>query len=339
MKIAIFSYSRQGCETAKKLFAALADEECRLYAPGRFCDVGFETIPSPGESLYAECFAHCDAMVFVGSCGIAVRCIAPYVKSKTEDPAVIVVDERAKHVIPLLSGHIGGANKLAHQLAESIGAEAVISTATDINGRFSVDAWAAQKGFAISDLSLCKTVSAAILERDIPLCTDFPLMSSLPNGLVMEERGKLGIYIGWDERQPFDKTLRLVPRCLSLGIGCRRGTGMEAIEFAVDSVIKENGIDRRAITSAASIDLKADEQGLLDYCIKAGMDIDFYSASELEKVQGTVSESAFVKSITGLDNVCERAALINADKLIVKKTAINGVTVALAAKMGGLSFD
>ena len=126
-------------------------------------------------SVYALEFSRRDALIFVGACGIAVREIAPYVRDKKTDPAVLVLDERARHVIPLLSGHIGGANRLAARLADALGAEPVITTATDVNGKFAVDEFAARTGCAISDMQLAKAFAAGILERDLPLASAFPI--------------------------------------------------------------------------------------------------------------------------------------------------------------------
>lgn len=326
--ITLFAYSKKGIETARRIGEGLPGE-LRFYTAERLAGGGFLPIPKPSSPLYEKAFAYSEALVFVSSCGIAVRSIAPYIKSKTTDPAVVVIDETGRFVISLLSGHIGGANALAERIAKSIGAVPVITTATDANGRFSVDQWAETQGFAISDMSMAKAVSAAILEGDIPLKSDLPLVGALPAGLKTGE-GETGIYITYKTAEPFERTLRLIPKCVVLGVGCRRGTTMTSIKNAVDAVLFENGIDPRAVKSAASIDLKKDEAGLIDFCREEGLPICFYSAEELNGVKGDFTPSGFVKSVTGVDNVCERAAMIGADELIIKKTAADGVTVAAA---------
>ena len=159
MNVAVFAYSRRGCETARRVLACFPDAICRAYTMERFLTESFLPLQKPSQPFYGGLFAWADAMIFVGSCGIAVREIAPHVKNKTADPAVLCLDERAGFVIPLLSGHIGGANALAAHLAAQLGAVPVITTATDVNRRFSVDAWAAEQGFAISDMKTAKAVS------------------------------------------------------------------------------------------------------------------------------------------------------------------------------------
>lgn len=332
MKIAIFAYSRQGCCTARKVISCFPEAELKVYTMERFAEEGFCPICRPAKLFYGELFGWADVLIFVGSCGIAVREIAPHVRDKRTDPAVICIDELGRFVISLLSGHIGGANDMALYIADQLGAAPVITTATDINNRFSVDAWAAKQGFVIDSIHRAKTVSAAILEREIPLSCDFPIMTDYPNGVISGESGDLGICISWQKKTPFEQTLRLIPKVLHLGIGCRKGTTDVAIHDAVQLVLAQNNIDVRAIKCVASIDLKADEAGLLKYCKDHGLSSIFYTAAELQKVPGEFTPSEFVQSITGVDNVCERAALIGAEKLIVKKTALNGVTVAIAAE-------
>ena len=332
MKIALFAYSRQGCRTARAIISLFPQDDIRAHTMERFEEKGFLPIRRPATPFYGELFTWADALVFIGSCGIAVREIAPHVRDKRTDPAVVCIDELGHFVIPLLSGHIGGANEMALKIANYLGATPVITTATDINNRFSVDAWAAKNDFVIDNIHRAKMVSAAILERDIPLYCDFAITTNLPNGVVLGNSGDIGICISYRKISPFEQTLRLIPKILHIGIGCRRGTSDAVIREAVNMVLAQNVLDHKAIKCIASIDLKADEAGLLKYCEDHGLTPIFYSSAELLEVPGDFTPSAFVQSVTGVDNVCERAALRGADKLVVKKTALNGVTVAVAAE-------
>lgn len=338
MKIAVFAYSRQGCAMARRVMTHFAGNEVQPYTMERFEEPGFLSICRPSKSFYGPIFHNVDAMVFVGSTGIAVREIAPHVRDKATDPAVVSIDELGKFCVPLLSGHIGGANALALELANALGATPVITTATDINRKFSVDAWAARNGYVIGSLSRAKAVSAAILEQDIPLQCDYPIMTKLPGGVILGDSGAVGIRISVYRDEPFERTLRLIPKVLHLGIGCRKGTAASAIREAVNMVLEENNIDHRAVKCVASIDLKAEEAGLLEFCQEQKLPVIFFSAEELKAVPGEFTPSVFVQSITGVDNVCERSALIGAEKLIVKKNAVNGVTVALAEEHWEVHF-
>ena len=338
MIFSVFAYSRQGCRTAKKIEGLLNAEQIACYTMEKFLEPGFSPVEKPSGDFYGRLFSASDALIFVGSCGIAVRMIAPFVKDKKTDPAVLCVDELGKFVIPVLSGHIGGANALTEKLAEGLGAVPVVTTATDINGKFSVDAWASQNGFSISSMKTAKAVSARILERSVPLCSRFPVAGTLPAGTEEGDRGDLGILLSYRLERPFEETLRLVPKVLHLGLGCRRDTPQENIEAAVTQVFSENQLDFGAVKCAASIDLKKDEKGLLAFCEAHKVPISFYTAQELQAVPGSFTPSQFVSSITGVDNVCERSAMVGADNIIVRKTACNGVTVAVAEEYKEVSF-
>ena len=335
MNAAIFAYSRAGCALARRIAESLDGADTALYTIARLEEPGF--LPVQKEVYGAE-FSRREALIFVGACGIAVREVAPYVRDKKTDPAVLVVDERAQHVIPLLSGHIGGANRLAMQLANTLGASAVLTTATDVNGKFAVDEFAARNGCAISDMQLAKAFAAAILERDLPLASAFPIASGLPGGIYEADTGALGVYLGCEIREPFEKTLRLIPKKLRVGVGCRRGIAKEAVETAIRRVFAENRLDLRAISGIFSIDLKKDEPGLLQACLENGWPATFYSAEALQAVPGNFTKSEFVASVAGVDNVCERAAMLGAQRLLVSKTALRGVTVAIGQEHWEVHF-
>ena len=276
MKTVIFAYSRQGMRTGEKAAHCFADDSILCFAPEHLAAGLFHPIEKPTVAFYGKNFREAELLIFVGACGIAVRAIAPHIRSKQTDPAVLCVDERGQYVIPILSGHIGGANAAARKLAAHLGALLVITTATDINGRFSVDEWTARQGWIIDDMEKAKKVSAAILERDVPLCSDLPIGTALPAGLCEGDSGELGICIGWQKTQPFRETLRLIPSVLHLGVGCRRGTAADTVERVIRTVLDANKIDPRAIKSAASIDLKRDEEGLLTCFSKMGIPLNFY---------------------------------------------------------------
>ena len=338
MKVSVFAYTLQGMLTGERILSFFEYEEVSAYAPERIAANRYRKISSPSRPFYEERFLTSDLLVFVGSCGLAVRIIASHLKSKETDPAVLCVDDMGKYVIPILSGHIGGANDLAKNLSETIHAQAIITTATDIHQRFSVDSWAAKNRYIIDNMSIAKDISAAILEQDIPFFSQLSVSDPLPNGLYIDNHGKLGIFFGWEKEHPFDKTLRIIPKCLHLGIGCRKGTDEQTIRNAVEETLAANNIDPRAVKCAASVDLKADEPGLLGYCSSAGLPFRCYSAEELQSIPGEFSHSDFVLSVTGVDNVCERSAMIDADLLIVSKTVHEGVTIAIAAEIKEVNF-
>lgn len=332
MKLVLFAYSRRGRETALRVREALVgpEDQCRCFAPEAYAGGEFAPIQSPCAQFTGPLFAWAQAMVFVGAVGIAVRSIAPYVRDKRTDPAVLCLDELGRFVIPLLSGHIGGANALAQTLAQALGALPVITTATDVNQRFSVDAWAARNGLFIDDMAAAKAVSAAILEGPVPLCSDFPIAGALPPGVVLGESGPVGICLSWREKRPFARTLLLIPPVIHLGLGCRRGVEAERIGRAVERILAEHGVHPRAVGCAASIDLKRDEPGLLAYCQGRGWPLAFYSAAQLAALEGEFAHSERVLRVTGVDNVCERAAMVGAARLVAPKAALDGVTTALA---------
>lgn len=345
MQAVLFSFSKRGgllsVATGKALAGLGYEAECYTMPKFADADEGL-TATDDYKAVCAEAFKTAEVLVFVGAAGIAVRTIAPYVKSKITDPAVLVIDEQANFVISLLSGHIGGANELARKLAAELKAQAVITTATDVNKLFAVDEWAAKHDMAITDMHAAKEFAAALVAgKKVGCYSDYPLVGGLPVNVGQCNSGEIGMAIAADSsKKPFSVTVGLVPRIVHLGIGCRRNTPVEKLEAFVMTQLAEHGYDLRSVKSVASAELKANEKGLLQFMEKYNFSGTFYSAEELQNAEGDFTPSNFVKSVTGVDNVCERAAVLaSGGRLTVRKTAHDGMTLAIAEEPLTIDFE
>lgn len=344
MQAVLFSFSKRGglLSAALGTFLTARGYKTMCCTMPKFAGVcGGLTAVSDYKSVCAEYFDKTDLMIFIGASGIAVRTIAPCVKSKVTDPAVLVIDERANFVISLLSGHIGGANELARKIAAEINAVPVVTTATDVNNLFAVDEWAARHDMIIDSMHAAKDFAAALVAgKKAGFYSDYAVKGSLPDGLQEADGGEIGMAVTADKNnKPFDTTVVLMPKLLHLGIGCRRNTPQEKIESFVLEELKKHGFDMRCVKSIASVDLKKDEQGLLGFAAKYNLPVKFYTAAGLQKAEGDFTPSSFVKSITGVDNVCERAAVLaSGGSLKLKKTAHDGVTLAVAEEPLTIDF-
>lgn len=342
MKIRIVSFTVHGEQTARRVKDALASagHACRPFAPESLCKPGDEPLSVPVSDWAGDGFQNADALVFVCAAGIAVRAIAPWVRDKTTDPAVLVLDEKGTYVIPLLSGHLGGANALANALSAAIGATAVVTTATDLNGLFAVDVFAKNNHLFIADMEAAKAVSAALLRGEpVGFRSDFLVRGTLPKGLTRDD-APIGIYITQTEQTPFARTLRLIPKRYALGAGCRRNKRADALEAFFRRELHAAGVPVSALRCIASIDLKRDEPGLSAVANAFGVPFETFTRDELNAVIGTFSQSAFVRETTGVDCVSERAAVrASQGELVVKKVAEDGMTFALAVYGEEIAFE
>lgn len=345
MKISLVSFTRNGAGLGQLLSRFLNHQghEAKAFTTGNYDkDIEVESINEPLRDWTERQFKEVTGIVFIGAAGIAVRSISPFLNDKTTDPAILVIDEKGKFVIPLLSGHIGGANELACEIADHLGTTPIITTATDINDKFAVDLFAKKNNLHISRMDYAKGISAAILnEKKVGFSSEFPAVGTMPVSLTDQKDSEYGICISINEKiEVYEKTLNLIPSIVTLGIGCRKGKSSDEIESVVSEILKERNISIHSVTKIASIDLKKEEAGLLEFCDKLKLKLVTYPAEALEKVQGSYSESDYVKSVTGVGNVCERAAIIGSHNgtMIQKKYAKNGVTVSIAKDEWSVKF-
>ena len=357
-------------------------------------------------------FEQVDAIVFVTASGIAVRSVAEHLTHKSKDPAIVCMDECGKHAISLVSGHAGGANALTQMLADVMWATPVITTATDVEGRFSVDDYARKHNLVVTDWAKAKAISAEVLatgakpvwvdeaagsqEQEKNACEICKVQKSTGidgcenrvdgcenriDGGENEVNGCENRIDGCKNRidecenkvdgceneidvqklqigshqvviTPQDvsvdaQTLQLIPRCIVAGVGCKKGTSVDKIEHAVQDAFAKAGLRMEALCAVASIDLKKNEVGLLEFCETRKVPFKTYAAEELRAVPGIYSASEFVSGVIGVDNVCERSAVKYASEhatnqgepllgrqakhgeLLLRKQAYGGVTVAL----------
>jgi cobalt-precorrin 5A hydrolase len=339
MNISLICFTQAGAGLCVRLMEGLSKsgDVCEGFGPEAS---GLLPMNAPLKEWTRKQFDRKEGIVFIGATGIAVRAIAPYLKGKDRDPAVVVLDDLGRFSISLLSGHLGGANELATRAASLLGGQAVITTATDNHGRFAVDLFAKEQGLFITRLEKIKEISASLLKGDdVGFFSDFPVEGNLPEGLLKDVSANPSIYISINEHPGKERndSLMLIPKIVVLGIGCRKGVSFETIKSAVDQVLLDWNINKESIAVCASIDIKKEEPGICEFAAHYGVPFVTYPAEVLSKAKGEYSSSPFVKQITGVDNVCERAAIVCAEemgggRLLIKKQPRQGVTVAAAIR-------
>ncbi len=285
-------------------------------------------------------FTQYSGHIFIFSTGIAVRLIAPLLKSKLLDPAVVVVDDNGNHVISLISGHIGGANALAKKIADIIHAQPVITTATDTNCLPAIDLIAKKKGLYIETPRHIKRINMAFLTgKPIDLYDPMGLVSEELTGVCLSKSPVKDIdtekiYCSHEIKPVSRGTMILRPCRLSVGIGCNRGTGVKAIYDFLTHVFKEGGLSKHSIDRLSTIDIKKDENGLLALAKKMKLPMDFHSRERLNSIASIETPSEMVEKHIGVRSVSEASAILSADngKLIITKKKNKDVTIAVAIR-------
>lgn len=265
----------------------------------------------------ARQFAEKKILIFIGACGIAVRSIAPLIQDKLHDSPVIVIDEGLRSVIPLLSGHVGGANEIAELIAQKVGAYPAVTTASDINGTFASDLFAKENFLKIENKDgIAAVTGKALTGADIVISAD---KGTLPDGRTL---------------------LFLTPKKYVVGIGCRKDKSFEELEAFWQDMKRMTGIEDDDIAAVVSIDDKKDEKGLIRLAQYHKCRFITFSSDELNKVEGHFDHSEFVLNAVGVDNVCERSVLRfcknvcgNEGRIIYPKKAENGMTIAVAERV------
>ena len=344
--IVLIAVTRRGVEQARLLRQRLRTG--KLYRPERYgptehhWEVGFAGALS---ELVPELFRRCGQMVFFLAAGAVTRLIAPCLGSKETDPGVLAVDEAGRFVIPLLSGHKGGANAFARTVAGCLGATPVITTASDVVGGLSLDLLEEAFGWTAEPRERLKPAARALVDGE-PLAVVQEIGSAgawlnemeLPANVTVvrnpaELAGRSIAYALWITDRlienlhgiAVEQVLWYRPKSLVLGVGCERGISAAALDDGLGRFLGELGYSRDSIGTLASVELKADEQGILELARHHGWQTNFYSAEELAAVPGLPNPSEVVARCVGTPGVAEPAALLAAETkhLLVEKRVLS----------------
>ena len=349
MKIVMFAFSREGVRNMDLLQEQWEkkDQQIVIKTVVKCRGESSRNEEAPLEVLVKQAFSSAYALIFWCAAGIAVRSIAPYLSHKSKDPAVLVLDEKGTHCISLLSGHMGGANALTRTVSELCGAEPVITTGTDTEHRFSVDEFARCNGLVVTDWEKAKRISADVLAGKTLKIAGLEKEQCCPVEGMEEHMWTAGelpddadVWITSRQLPVPAQVLQLIPKDLTIGIGCRRGTSCSALQTALARFLEQTGLDARGICRITSIDRKKEEQGLIDLAAELKVPFVTYTSEELLQAPGEYPSSEFVREITGVDNVCQRSAMLGAGDgavCLVEKTVVDGITMAAARGGSGKS--
>ena len=346
MNTAYFYLTDEGGKLAHKLAAAHPGD---IYNKENF-----------KENLRAG-FDRYDSLVCIMATGIVVRILAPLIVHKTSDPAVVVLDQKGKYAISLLSGHLGGANDLAREMASISGGEAVITTATDVAGELSFDTFAKKHDMAIENIGQLKHISGALLSgKKVNVFTDKNAAELYPELAKEQKRGMIAILplseffktyaiesnipaVVIDERLFVSSStvpqaapvLYLRPRTICAGIGCKRNMEQKPIEEALLQTLKKEGIHPLSLKCISTIPLKSDEPGIIGTAANLNVPLQIIPTEEIENLdisQLGIQTSEFVASQTGVLSVSTACSYLASGKgtILRDKAKYKGITIALS---------
>jgi cobalt-precorrin 5A hydrolase len=293
-------------------------------------------------TVFQEAFEQGNNLVCLMAAGIVVRGIAPHLSRKDKDPAVVVVDEAGRFAISLLSGHLGGANELAWEVAQILQATPVITTASDGRGLPALDLAAQRADLAIEDLATVRPVQMAMLSGLKLRLVDpdgylAEVAAEHPEFFIQENHldtalagGWPGVYVGFRERAWPKHWLVLRPKNLVVGIGCHKGTPAAEILGFIQETFKKEGLSLKSLKALATVELKKDEPGLQEAAARLGVEFLWFTKEELQGVT-VPNPTPELLRLVGVVSVSEAAALKSGGvELILPKRKGANATLAVA---------
>lgn len=330
----IVAITKHGIQIARRIKAKMPEVE--IYVPEKHSDSGSDIhwFSEQSTQLVGNLFKSSDALVCIFSLGAVIRMVAPHLVDKKNDPAVIVIDDKANHVISALSGHLGGANALARLIASILDSKPVITTAADVNETIAVDLVGREFGWTIEDFANVTKISAKMVnEEKIALYQDagergwwhaqLPKNVTIVNSIdEVKEAGSSAALVITDRMVPPEVAAKSViyrPKSLVVGIGLHWDTSSETIESGVAEVFEKNGLSIASVRNIASVDRGAKVKGLDEFAAKHNVPVEIYEKAALAKVD-VPNPSPTVQKFEGTASVSEAASLLSSKgQLVVPK--------------------
>jgi len=344
--VAIYALTAPAAAQARRL--ASAWPQARLFLPRRLAE------PAAGELAFdglgralADNFRRYEGHVLFAAAGMVVRCLVGLLQGKDQDPAVVVADPEGRYAVSLLSGHLGGANELARQVAQALGGQAVITTATDNAGQPSLEMTAREQGLRVENLKALARVSRELVEGgQVPLYDPegwlwpalaqsagcFRRLEAPPSPAAVQDPAVLVAWRGLDASPAW---LIMRPPCLAVGLGCNRGASAQEMRELMELVLHQHGLAVGSVFCLATVEAKRDEAGITRLAEELGIIVRYYPAHQLREV-AVPNPSPMARRHMGTESVCEAAALLaaGADRLLVTKQKTKNATLAVAKLAG-----
>lgn len=334
MKIAIVTLTSYGLALAKKIKKTYPKSE--IYTTKHHIDNSCKLIEPSLGSLTKNLFEEEQIILFIMATGIVVRTIAPYLKHKSQDPAILVMDEKGQYVISLLSGHIGNANRYANEIAVEMDATPIITTSSDLNQVMAVDMFAKEQKCQVMDFVKAKEITAYLIEKEpISILSNLKEFQEVVHK-EMEPKGAIIISrkppLNFEYNIPSSIPIAwIVPQKIVVGIGCRRNKEKETLRQFLVECLDEIGSPIQSVAKIMSVSLKADEPGLIALAKDLKIPFECLFVDELQKEENRFEGSEFVKKTLGVASVSEPAGYIGSNKgrclLPVRKR--DGITISL----------
>lgn len=337
MKIACISFTQQGKEIGEKLVKSSSKNN--KYIVHHFINDEIHGGIKTRMDFFVKEY---DGLIFISATGIAVRFMNPYIINKTLDPAVVVVDDGGNFSISLLSGHIGGANRLAQWVGDIIGAIPVITTASDNRGIESIDLFAMKNNYHMEDMEAVKDITAMMVNKNkIGFYSELKEIIKYDNLKILDnfqdiDHSIQGVIIVSSQKRidiPYEKHCRLIPKNINIGIGCRRGIEGKRIIEAIENILTQLNLSSKGIKAIGTIEVKKDEIGIIEACNHFNCPLKIFTLEEIKKIEDNFPKSQFVKKTIGVYSVSEPSAYLLGGKILTGKIKIDGITISVAKEV------